>query len=59
MCEKDDSHITTMVCDEGRICIGPSNITEGISISKATQMYQKGTFCVKGSYNSKWQAIKT
>ena len=48
VCEKDGYQIKHVECSHGKICIGSSNIEEGISASRAFQMYRNDSLCVKG-----------
>ena len=49
VCEDDRHNITaTMVCEEGMVCVGPSTSWDGIPMYKAKEMYENGTFCLKG-----------
>ena len=48
VCVNDGTTVTSMNCEEGNVCVGATNLTNGIPISKARKMYENGAFCVKG-----------
>ena len=52
-CGKNGSYIMSMICTEGKMCIGPSNSDEAILRHKATAIHRKDALCRKGRIKDK------